>query len=71
MEEKAGAADLEKFGVMLTLSSLSGGDITKIEAVLQMPYSVCNTWLFMEKEKRDYEKRYRKLLEMQQAMKRR
>jgi len=42
---------------------LSGGDVLKWEAIEGIPVSIALTKLALEKEKKEYERRYRQALE--------
>jgi hypothetical protein len=55
-EQSAGMERFENLGVYLQIRSLTGGDVTKFEAVRSLPYSLCFTELFAAKQLADYEK---------------
>lgn len=55
-EEQAGIERFEGLGVYLQIRSLTGGDVTKFEAVRNMPYSVCFTEMYTAKQLNEYEK---------------
>lgn len=55
-EEAAGLERFSKLGVYLQLRKLANGDITKIEAIREMPYSSCFTELYTQKLEFDFQK---------------
>jgi len=62
----AGIADLDVLGITNTIDLLAGGDITKWEAVKQLPYNVC----FEKQLKLLIERRIeKKLIEQQKRLK--
>ena len=62
LERKAGIQSFEKFKYINTVNSLAGGDITKWDAVLNMPYERVLTKLLLNKTEAEYQKRYSELL---------
>ncbi|MBD1394596.1 hypothetical protein [Mucilaginibacter glaciei] len=48
----------EKFKYINTVNSLAGGDITKWESILAMPYERILTKLLLNKTEAEYQKRY-------------
>ena len=60
-EEAAGIDDFNKFGYLVQIDSLAGGDITKYEQVKKTKYMDCFTKLLMNKTTFDYTKRLNKL----------
>ena len=55
-EEEAGLDRFNGLGIYLQLRKLAGNDVTKIEAVKQLPYSLCFTELFTMKQEYDFQK---------------
>lgn len=53
--------ELNRFGYRTTLDSLAGGDVTKYEEILNMPYSHFYTKLVMDKATAEYQERLREL----------
>jgi len=65
LEKKAGIQAFEKFKYINTINSLAGGDITKWDTILNMPYERLLTKLLLSKTEADYQKRYSELLQAQ------
>ncbi len=59
---QAGIKNLEKYGVMGTLFSLTDDDLTKIDEYLLMPYSLVLLKLLHDKDRSDFQKRYEKII---------
>jgi hypothetical protein len=62
MEKRAGIASFEKFKYINTVNSLAGGDITKWNAILAMPYERILTKLLLNKTEAEYQKRYSEMI---------
>ncbi|WP_143014197.1 hypothetical protein [Mucilaginibacter pineti] len=58
MEKRAGIQSFEKFKYINTINSLAGGDITKWDAVMNMPYERILTKLLLNKTEAEYQKKY-------------
>jgi len=58
MEKRAGIQSFEKFRYINTVNALAGGDITKWELILAMPYERVLTKLLLNKTEAEYQKRY-------------
>ena len=69
-EELAEIEKLEKFGSFLTLDTLCEGDWTKAEFYQNSEYGVIVQILYLNKEKREYQERYRKIVDTENAAKR-
>jgi hypothetical protein len=65
LEKKAGIRAFEKFKYINTVNALAGGDITKWDAVLNMPYERVLTKLLLNKTESEYQKRYSELIQAQ------
>lgn len=65
LEKKAGIQAFEKFKYINTINSLAGGDITKWELILAMPYDRVLTKLLLNKTEAEYQRRYSDLLAAQ------
>ncbi len=50
-DESAGINSLDKFGVLIQIDSLAGGDPLKYEPVKKLPYDICFAKMLMEKTK--------------------
>ncbi|GAA3994579.1 hypothetical protein [Mucilaginibacter dorajii] len=61
MEKRAGIQSFEKFKYINTINSLAGGDITKWDTILNMPYERVLTKLLLNKTEAEYQKRYMEL----------
>lgn len=59
-EKMAGVDVFRKFGYYIMISDLAGGDITKIDAVLNITYSTAFTEMKLRNERALYEKRLMK-----------
>ena len=62
LEKKAGIGTFQKFRYINTVNSLAGGDITKWDDILNMPYDRILTKLLLNKTEAEYQKRYSELL---------
>ena len=62
LDENAGIDRLSKFGVMIQIDRLAGGDLLKYNEVRNMPYGIAFTKLYMDKEVDDFNLRKNKLL---------
>ena len=60
-DEAAGIDKLAKFGVMIQIDKLAGGDVLKYDAIKQMPYNLCFTKLLLDKETDLYNMRKNKI----------
>ena len=49
-DESAGIDRLAKFGVLIQIDSLAGGDVLKYDLIKELPYNLCFTKLLMQKE---------------------
>lgn len=65
MEKKAGIQTFEKFKYVNTINALAGGDITKWDTILNMPYERVLTKLLLNKTEAEYQKRYNEILQAQ------
>ena len=65
LEQKAGIQSFEKFKYINTINALAGGDVTKWEDILAMPYERVLTKLLLNKTEAEYQKRYADLLQAQ------
>jgi hypothetical protein len=65
LEKKAGISAFAEFKYINTINSLAGGDITKWDTILAMPYERVLTKLLLNKTEAAYQKRYSELLEAQ------
>ncbi|MES2275479.1 MAG: hypothetical protein V4592_05625 [Bacteroidota bacterium] len=63
MEQRAGIKNFEPFKYINTINALSGGDITKWDAILNLPYDRVLTKLLLNKTEATYQKRYGELLQ--------
>jgi hypothetical protein len=61
MEKRAGIQSFEKFKYINTINSLAGGDITKWDTILNMPYERVLTKLLLNKTEAEYQKKYMEL----------
>jgi hypothetical protein len=61
LEKRAGIQAFEKFKYINTVNSLAGGDITKWNHILAMPYERILTKLLLNKTEAEYQKRYAEL----------
>jgi len=59
-EQNAGMDRFKDLGVYLQIRSLTGGDVTKVESVRALPYSLCFTELFAAKQLYEYNKELNK-----------
>ncbi len=62
LEKKAGIQAFSKFKYINTVNSLAGGDITKWDDILNMPYDRILTKLLLNKTEAEYRRRYSELL---------
>jgi hypothetical protein len=65
LEKKAGIQAFEKFKYINTVNSLAGGDLTKWDTILNMPYERVLTKLLLSKTESEYQKRYSDLINAQ------
>ncbi|GAB2983962.1 hypothetical protein GCM10027049_21830 [Mucilaginibacter puniceus] len=65
MENKAGIQAFERFKYINTVNALAGGDVTKWEEILNLPYDRVLTKLLLNKTEAEYQKRYSDLLQAQ------
>jgi len=65
MEKKAGIQAFEKFKYVNTINALAGGDITRWDTILNMPYERVLTKLLLNKTEAEYQKRYGEILQAQ------
>ncbi|GGB08009.1 hypothetical protein GCM10011500_24630 [Mucilaginibacter rubeus] len=61
LEKRAGIQSFEKFKYINTVNSLAGGDITKWDLIMSMPYERLLTKLLLNKTEAEYQKRYSEL----------
>lgn len=54
-EERAGVEEFEKLGAYMQIRSLTGGDITKVESVRNIKYTLCLVELRTQKLLSDYQ----------------
>lgn len=54
-EESAGINIFEKYRAFLQFDKLTGGDITKIDEIRKLPYSLCFAKLMLEADKAEFE----------------
>ena len=59
-EQSAGMDRFKNLGIYLQIRKLTGGDVTKYDAVRALPYSLCFTELYTSKQLHDYEQELRK-----------
>jgi hypothetical protein len=62
LEKRAGIQSFEKFKYINTVNSLAGGDITKWNDILAMPYERILTKLLLNKTEAEYQKRYSEMM---------
>ena len=55
-EHRAGVERFAKYGYMMPIDSLAGGDVLKYELIKKVPYEVAFTKLSMEKDRADFDK---------------
>jgi len=60
-EKEAGIEEFNKFGSYGQLRSLANNDITKIDSVKKIKYSLCLLELYYQKVNNDYQKRYNEI----------
>ncbi len=65
LEKKAGIQAFERFKYINTVNALAGGDVTKWEEILNLPYDRVLTKLLLNKTEAEYQKRYSDLLQAQ------
>lgn len=63
MEQRAGIKQFEPFRYINTVNSLSNGDVTKWDAILNLPYDRVLTKLLLNKTEAAYQKRYGELMQ--------
>lgn len=61
LEKRAGIHAFEKFKYINTINALAGGDITKWETIMNLPYERVLTKLLLNKTEAEYQKRYSEL----------
>jgi hypothetical protein len=61
LEKRAGVQSFEKFKYINTVNALAGGDITKWDIVINMPYERVLTKLLLNKTEAEYQKKYREI----------
>ena len=61
-EVAAGIDRFNKFGVALQIDNLAKGDVTKWEAIKQMPYEHCLLKLAIDKNSNDFQRDYQNLI---------
>ncbi|MBE9662014.1 hypothetical protein [Mucilaginibacter myungsuensis] len=62
LEQRAGIKNFEPFKYINTINSLAGGDVTKWDTVLNLPYHTVLTKLLLNKTEAAYQKRYGELM---------
>ena len=65
LEKKAGIQAFEKFKYIHTINSLAGGDVTRWNEILNMPYDRVLTKLLLNKTEAEYQRKYSELLQAQ------
>lgn len=60
-ESNAGIEVFERYGAINVLETLSGGDVLKWETVKGLSYEVVYVKLCLNRDKAEYEKKYREL----------
>ena len=65
LEKKAGIQAFEKFKYINTINSLAGGDVTRWNEILNMPYDRVLTKLLLNKTEAEYQRKYSELLQAQ------
>ena len=63
LEKRAGIQSFEKFKYINTVNSLAGGDLTKWDDILGMPYERVLTKLLLNKTEAEYQKRYSEIMQ--------
>jgi len=63
MDERAGIKNFESFKYINTINSLSNGDVTKWDEIMNLPYDRVLTKLLLNKTEAAYQKRYSELLQ--------
>jgi len=61
-EQAAGIEVFSKFRAFLQFDNLSGGDVTKIEAVRALPYSTCFAKLKLDADRAEYNQKLNEIL---------
>ena len=61
----AGIQAFERFKYINTVNALAGGDVTKWEEILNLPYDRVLTKLLLNKTEAEYQNRYADLLQAQ------
>jgi len=59
--DEADVSRFNKFGYIVQLDSLAGGDLTKYEGIRAMPYIDCFTKLLLEKERAEFMEQVNKI----------
>jgi len=62
MEQRAGIAAFEPFRYIDTVNALAGGDVSRWDAIMALPYDRVLTKLLLNKTEAAYQKRYSELL---------
>ena len=62
LEVEAGIQSFDLYGAANVLETLSGGDVLKWEDVKGLSYDTVYVKLLMNRDKREYEKNYRRLI---------
>ncbi|MFD2324036.1 hypothetical protein [Mucilaginibacter galii] len=65
MEQRAGIREFETFRYINTVNALAGGDVTKWNLILNLPYNRVLTKLLLNKTEAAFQKRYTELLHAQ------
>ncbi|GAB2692409.1 hypothetical protein GCM10027037_14710 [Mucilaginibacter koreensis] len=61
LEIRAGIKTFERFRYINTVNALAGGDVTRWDAVLNLPYERVLTKLLLNKTEAEYQRRYTEL----------
>jgi hypothetical protein len=65
-QEMAGLEDFSDLGVYMQIRELAGNDVTKIEAVRNLPYDLCFIELYARKKINQYEKKINEIYRQKQ-----
>lgn len=65
--EAAGVEDLQKYGELITIDNLSGGDILRHHEIEQLPWRKVFTKLCLEKDKAEVQERYAEIIKSKQT----
>ena len=63
IDERAGIKNFEPFKYINTINSLSNGDVTKWDDIMNLPYDRVLAKLLLNKTEAAYQKRYSELLQ--------